>query len=71
MPLIADDGSEFDWSVTGSATTGFRGHYLVRRPTSRSVEAEADSQPRTSRDGAIDWLRFEARARGFDARGIK
>jgi hypothetical protein len=71
MPLIGDDGSEFDWSVTGSATTGYRGHYLVRRPSSRSVEAEADSQPRKSRDEAIDWLRLEARARGFDARGIK
>lgn len=71
MPLIGDDGTEFDWSITGSKTSGFRGHYLVRRPASRSVEAEADSQPRKSRDEAIAWLRLEARARGFDARGIK
>jgi hypothetical protein len=71
MPLMGDDGSEFDWSVTGSATTGFRGHYLVRRPSSRSVEAEADSQPHASRDRAVAWLHLEARARGFDARGIK
>jgi hypothetical protein len=71
MPLIADDGSEFDWSVTGSTTNGFRGHYLVRRPSSRSVEAEADSQPCPSRDQAVAWLRLEARDRGFDARGIK
>jgi hypothetical protein len=71
MPLIADDGSEFDWSVTGSASAGFRGHYLVRRPSSRSVEAEADSQPCASHDQAVAWLRLEARARGFDARGIK
>jgi hypothetical protein len=67
--LIGNKGSRFEWLVTGREG-GFAAHYCVSRPD-KSIEAEAFSSTVASRDEAIAWLLRSARARGFDARGIK
>jgi hypothetical protein len=67
--LISNDGTRLEWLIT-THDGQFTAHYRVLR-TDKSVEAESYSRKRSSRDGAIDWLRRCARARGFDARGIK
>ncbi len=67
--LISDDGSGFEWMVA-AIVGGLTAYYRVLRPD-RSIEAEEHSHPVLSRDEALAWLRRAARARGFDARGIK
>lgn len=67
--LISNDGSRFEWTL-GALAGGLSAYYRVLRPD-RSVEAEEHIRPVASREEALSWLRRAARARGFDARGIK
>ena len=67
--LLNDQGDRLEWLVT-THDGRFIGYYRVLR-AGKTNEAEAFSRKKDSRDEALDWLRRQARARGFDARGIK
>jgi len=69
--LLASDGSALEWEIAGSGRSGYSGFLKVIPPAGAAAEAEAYKSLFASRDDAIDWLRANARARGFDARGIK
>jgi len=69
--LLASDGSTLEWEIVGTAKSAFTVSLKVIPPAGTAVEAEAHKALFASRDDAADWLRANARARGFDARGIK
>jgi hypothetical protein len=69
--LLSSDGSSLEWEIAKAAKTGFSAHLKVTPPGRTSAEAESYKGDFASRDDAIAWLRSQARARGFDARGIK
>ena len=68
---LALDGSALEWEIVETARSGFHGFLKVIPPTGTAAEAEAHKALFASRDDAAAWLRANARARGFDARGIK
>ena len=67
--LLNDQCDRLEWLVTAHDGR-FIGYYRVLQ-AGKTNEVEAFSSKKDSRNGALDWLRREARARGFDARGIK
>jgi len=67
--LLNDQGDRLEWLVTAH-DRHFVGYYRVLE-AGKKIEVDAFSRKQDSRDQALDWLRREARARGFDASGIK
>lgn len=70
MRIVAGDGSEFGYEISAAGRRGYHAHYRIRAAGRSEPEAEAQSRAFASRDQALAWLRGEARARGFDVRGI-
>jgi hypothetical protein len=67
----ASDGRSLEWAIMGNAKTGFSSQLKVIQSGKILVEADACKSFFASRHEAIAWLRAEARARGFDASGIR
>jgi len=67
--LINDQADRLEWLIL--RLDGKSAGYYRVLPAGKTNEAEAFSPKMDSAEQALDWLRREARARGFDARGIK